>query len=318
MNRWKLGLIGLTLGVSGLLGCKQQLFISEPDYEHYRSMSLALGGPADLADDPAVSLIPNKVTTPKPPTVSDPDREPRPLTLQEAIQIALQQGNIGSQNPLFPGIGLDQNNVTAAAVFSDSIRVVNLDPAIAAANIEASLAKFDTHLIASMTWNKTDAAIANGLQSFQNGDSANLSTGLFKPLPTGGTAGVTFNTSYTKLESAPTVGSFATINPSYKPQVLFQLEQPLLQNYGVEINQLNPSHPGSILTNALGPLGGRVEGILITRLRADQVRADFELQVNYMLVNVEYAYWNLYAAYGNLYARDQALIDAVEVWKDVY
>ena len=43
----------------------------------------------------------------------------------------------------------------------------------------------------------------------------------------------------------------------------------------------------------------RTEGILITRLRLDQNRANFDQQVNYMLANVEAAYWNLYAAYYN-------------------
>src|SRR5438094_379924 len=167
MNRWKLGLVGLTLTVSGLLGCKQQLFVSEHDYEHYRTMSQALGGPLDLADDPSVSLIPSQRNLPAPPTVNDPDREPRPLTLQEA---------------------------------------------------------------------------------FQNGDQANFSTGIFKPLPTGGLTGITINTNYTKLAGSPSFGGLATLNPSYKPQLLFQLEQPLLQNYGVEINQLNATHPGSVLT----------------------------------------------------------------------
>ena len=37
--------------------------------------------------------------------------------------------------------------------------------------------------------------------------------------------------------------------------------------------------------------GGRVEGILITRLRHDGSKADFEKNVNFMLLNVEYAYW---------------------------
>src|SRR5262249_33896793 len=37
--------------------------------------------------------------------------------------------------------------------------------------------------------------------------------------------------------------------------------------------------------------------------------------VNYLLLNVEAAYWNLYAAYMDLYATDQALRMATEVWR---
>jgi outer membrane protein TolC len=93
----------------------------------------------------------------------------------------------------------------------------------------------------------------------------------------------------------------------------FQFEQPLLQGFGVEINQLRSTHPGSTLTPF--PVGGRVEGILITRLRFDQQRAEFERNVHTMLVNVEVAYWNLYGSYWNLYSREAALRQAFEAWK---
>ena len=269
-----------------------------------------------------MSLIPGKYTPPAPPTVDSPDRPIRYLTLAEAIAIALEQGNVGSQNPLFPGIGLDQNNVTAQAVFSDSIRVISLDPAITGANIERSLSKFDAAFVSNISWNKNDTAIANGLQSFQNGDSSHFDTGFYKPLPTGGVAGITFNTDYNKLQSSANVGGFQTLNPSWKPRLNFAFEQPLLRDFGVEINQLNPNGPRSLLnqqlspfTNALSANGAGTEGILVSRLRYDQTKADFERQLNFMLVNVEYAYWNLYAAYGNLYARDAALIESVDLWK---
>src|SRR5262249_52352055 len=77
--------------------------------------------------------------------------------------------------------------------------------------------------------------------------------------------------------------------------------------------QLRATHPGSVLTPF--PTGGRVEGILITRLRFDQQRAEFERNIHLMLVNVEVAYWNLYGSYWNLYSREQALRQAFEAWK---
>src|SRR5262249_57281900 len=89
--------------------------------------------------------------------------------------------------------------------------------------------------------------------------------------------------------------------------------EPLLQGFGVEINQLRASHPGSVLTPF--PTGGQVEGILITRLRFDQQRAEFEKNVNFLLLNVEVAYWNLYGSYWDLYSREQALRQAYEAWK---
>ena len=100
MKHWKLAVVGLTLAVSGLVGCKQQLFIHEADYEHYRTLANHLGAPGDLADDPSATLIPNKWNPPLPPTVDSPDRPIRYLSLQEAVAIGLEQGNIGSQNTL--------------------------------------------------------------------------------------------------------------------------------------------------------------------------------------------------------------------------
>src|SRR5262249_54748380 len=57
------------------------------------------------------------------------------------------------------------------------------------------------------------------------------------------------------------------------------------------------------------------EGILITRIRYDQQRAEFERVLNQMLLNVEVAYWNLYGAYWTLYSREQGLRFAFEVFK---
>src|SRR5262249_32801220 len=135
----------------------------------------------------------------------------------------------------------------------------------------------------------------------------------FKPLPTGGLAGITFNNNYQLLSQAPSVG---VTNPSWRPQLQFLFEQPLLQFFGVEINQLTSQLPGSVLVPGLRPSGGtRTEGILITRLRFAQARAEFERNINFLLLNVEYAYWNLYASYYTLYAREQGLRLALVSWQ---
>src|SRR5262249_15594380 len=57
------------------------------------------------------------------------------------------------------------------------------------------------------------------------------------------------------------------------------------------------------------------ESILVTRLRFDQARAEFERNITYQLVNVEISYWNLYGAYWALYANEQALRQSFEAWK---
>src|SRR5262249_34434114 len=150
-------------------------------------------------------------------------------------------------------------------------------------------------------WNTTDIPVGgNILNNFTNGTVGELSTSLVKPLPTGGVAGITFDTRYTLL-SAPPAGN---INPTYRPSLTFGFDQPLLQGFGVELNELLPRHPGATplsgsslngLTTPSGVVATTTAsnfGILVTRLRFDESRAQFEAAVNRMVLNVEVAYWN--------------------------
>jgi outer membrane protein TolC len=318
MKRWKQGLAWLALAASGLTGCKQQLFIHEKDYEHYRNLGLQAGAPPNLDTDPTVTLHPASYNWPKPATVEDIDRPKWFMSLAEALALGLERGNTGSQSLLNPGIP-NENLIFGGAggIQTDSIRVLALQPALSGTDIEASLAKFDARWLSSMTWGKTDNATQNVLTSIQNGDTANFSTGIYKALPTGGTTGITFSTDYNKI-GPQSAAAFQAVNPSYRPRIQMQFEQPLLQNYGIEINQLNVNHPGSTQVPRFRPAGGgRVEGILVTRLRYDQSKAEFERNVNFLLLNVEYAYWNLYAAYGQLWARDVAIAEALVLWDTV-
>src|SRR5438445_426085 len=49
--------------------------------------------------------------------------------------------------------------------------------------------------------------------------------------------------------------------------------------------------------------------------RTDEQRAEFERNVNYMLLNVEIAYWNLYGSYYRLYSREEGMRVAFELWR---
>jgi outer membrane protein TolC len=308
--RWKQVVAGLALSTAVLAGCKQQCFLLEPDYNHYKELI-----PQNIEYDPSVSQTPVTASIPVPPVTSDPDRPPRFLTLREAIALALENGTVGGQSINNPGFANDNLIAFAqrAVAGDDSIRVLSLDPAIVGTDIETSLAKFDAEWTTSLTWNSTDQP-PNSLAAFQQqvGQSANLNTALLKPLPTGGVVGITFSTAYQNLEVAPQ--GIRIENPAYSPRLALQFEQPLLQGFGVEINQLRPAHPGSILSQ-LPNIGGTVEGILITRLRFDQERAEFERNVDFMLLNVETAYWNLYDNYWTLYSREIALRFAFESWR---
>jgi len=324
MKRWKNKLAMALLVCGTMAGCKQPLYMSHDDH---KAVTIA-GLPKDFENDPNAAAIPSAEGHIAPPTVDKPDAPVRYMTLAEAFAIALEQGTRGSPqvfNALnaFNTVGGGGRSAFAysddlltfqgrSVAGDDAIRAFALDPAIVGADIEGALSKFDARWITSMAWQRVDTANSNLLNNFSNGDTAQFSSGMFKPLPTGGLAGITFNTNYTKL-SAPPAG-FSVINPAYQPALTFNFEQPLLRDFGIEMNQLLPSHPGSTQQN-IRASGGRAEGILITRIRFEQAQLDFERSVNIMLFNVENVYWGLYANYFSLYAAEQGLRQAYLTWQ---
>jgi outer membrane protein TolC len=324
--RWKKFVGGLALSLTAITGCKQPVFMTEADADKtLATVQLPKGIESDPKAGDVYPDLNGKITS-KPADVYDPDRPVRFLSLADAIAAALENGTIGQ-----PGSGLSNDTSSAfpiqqnarglgyGAIDRDSIRVFQLDPANVYTDIEASLSKFDSHWVTSMSWNTTDRPVGTSLDQFQAAGTTNnirtqaaeFTSSLVKPLPTGGVAAITFDNQY-QFTNLP-----ARVNPSYTPSVQFQFEQPLLQGFGVDINQIRSDHPGSILNGTQFQTQPRnaQEGIVLTRIRFDQTRADFEANVASMLLNVEIAYWNLYAAYGQLYAREIAFRKNLEIWR---
>ncbi len=330
--RWRVLITLLAGTVSVLVGCTQQCFVTEHDLEHYAKFT-----PPGLDTDPKASLPPPFVKTMQPVTVNDPERrKPHPMTLAEAIAIGLEQGTIGSQT--INGLGrvnddlLALSQIQGAESTSSSLRVQSFSPSIAAQAIEAAQARFDAKWVTNMGWSVTDQQV-QGLGSFQNGERADFRTGLVKPLAAGGLAGITFSTTYTNLQDPPQF--FQIQNPAYLSRLDLTYDQPLLQGFGTYINQLLTNHPGSTTGSLLDPtlaafnnshiasiINGQGLGagfgrnsLLVSRIRFDQTRADYERLVNYQILNIETAYWNLYGAYVNLYTAELGLRQAYETWR---
>lgn len=310
MRKWTARLAGGMIALTGLgmVGCKHQLFTEPADAPVLRRPNIP----------PTLETHPHAPITPPPPaagtdpaTVLDFKRKPRPISLKEAVAVASEQGNVGAG----AGQGQDalQLQSTGRAISGDTIKAFVLDPATAAAEVERSLSRFDARWISSMSWSKQDQATLTLQQSFSNGDNAAFTTTLAKPLPTGGVAGITTSINYLSLSNPPPVSSgFVALSTSYTPRVQFVFEQPLLQGFGVEANQLLNTQASSLLIQGFRTTGQGTEGILIARMRQEQARTQFDVVLNQLLVNVEVAYWNLYAEYANLAAQQDGLLAAFD------
>lgn len=320
-SRWIKRALAGVLALSAAGGCKQQLFMEPADYAE----AIKVAPPKSLETNPHGPIVPPSVDKMgQLTTVTDFVRPPRYMTLRECVAIALEQGNIGSQNP--NNFGFKNEQIDNFGPFgsrfvqgSDAVRAFAIDPALASSEVERSLSRFDARWITTMQWQKIDQPVAAQFLSFQNSrDAATFSSTLAKGLPTGGMVGITASTDYSKF-SPQAAQQTQLVNPNYIPRVQVSLEQPLLRLFGVEINQIAPTGPfaeGSQVLPGIRPAGGvGTEGILVTRLRVDQARANFDLQINYMLANVEAAYWNLFAAYYNLYAQEEGLRQAFEGYR---
>lgn len=330
MMHWKAGLLGLTLLLATMTGCARQVFVSPGDYDDFHKRLDYL--PPNVTENNAelgVSPLISRVS--QPPTVIDPDREPRYISLQESIALSLENNSTtGIQSVRQPGgISDDLLSVSQGGgvplLSSDSIRVLTLSPALAYAAVEAALSRFDPKWVTGLTWQSTDQPI-QGFNSFNNGDSARFDTSLVKAFPDGWSGSLGFAVPYQFLSRPP--ANFPIVNPAYTPRAGVTLEGPLLQGFGSAINYLLTRHPGTgpgsqipgaaqQFLNGGSGAGGNFQpsGIVIARIRFDQSRAEVERVVNFKLLNIEVAYWNLYGGYVNLYSIEQALRQTHEIWK---
>jgi outer membrane protein TolC len=326
MKHGKATLFVLALSFAlGAAGCAQKCCVQDYDQILERH-----GLPSDLECNPGNSQY-SPPPTSAPAIVDEPDREPRYLTLHEAIAMALENGTTGIQSIRLFGTD-DMDLVPANALgglnaFGDSIRVLSLNPAIFATNIEVQLARYDA-VFRSVLGINTQDQVTNTAGAIRNGAFTTAGIGLEKANVYGGLTNITFgslplggnvqgNAFYSSFAQKNIING--TLNPVYTPTLTVAYAQPLLFGFGPTINSLLNNHPlsgqGGVQSQSLYSATSQPEGIVIARIFFDQQRADFERAVNFMLANVETAYWNLYGAFINLYSSEQGLRYAHTAWK---
>ncbi len=309
--------VGVLLALSLILtaGCRQHCFMTEADY--HRCQAAAIAGVQACPEQ--VDPLPPSIEAGSVSTVLNPEGQRRPITLAEAVAVALENGRTGQfLNQRTSASGLIDADRGSPSNRTDRLRVFAYDPAQFGAEIEASLARFDARWQTSMTWNKIDRPVGTGLDVLQTAfapleaieiDRAQFRSDLLKPLPTGGLAGITFQTDY-ELSN-----TFSRVNPAYRPSIGLSFEQPLLQGAGVLINRIRDRHPGAIQAGVPGQFVSQAPGILIARINYDQSQLEFQRRVEELLFAVEEAYWDLYFAYWDLYTRETAMGQAHRAWQ---
>lgn len=337
MNRWHVpGGLAVLLLIGALSGCQPTFMTKEMYQEAHAPLS------RDLENNSCPITEPLSSMTPAPATVNRPDRPPRYLTLQEAIAISLENGHASGRAG--GGLGFVDNNLASFAGGSlnaqtERIRVLALNPAIASAAMEASIARYDPVWISSISWTGTDSisGVPNlpGYLGTVPGQTATFQSSVVKAFPTGGVAQLSFLTDYRLLNNqANNPFAFGPLNPQYSARISVGFEQPLWRDWGVDINNLLSRFPNILGQGLVGNaaftgynqhqnavsafVDRQTEGILISRLRFDQHRAEFERSVHLLMVNAEVAYWNLYNKYGQLYAFEENLRIMHRAWQDNY
>lgn len=236
--------------------------------------------------DPS-QLMPSRLPDSQPPsTVSNPQPElqPVPVSLDDTIRMSL--GNV------------DVIRVLAGTTATNSGRTI-YDPAINNTAIDQQHARFDPTLSVSNTWNRMEnpqavfdplipgQSIITGLRN----DSFNTSTNLTKQNAFGGTFGVGFDATPSRL----TPGTFP-LNPQTRSSSNLNYTQPLLQG---------------------GRLGANLAPIVLARI--DTERSYFQLKDSMQehVRGVIEAYWSLVAARTDVWARRTQVDQLAEILRRI-
>jgi outer membrane protein TolC len=207
----------------------------------------------------------------------DEDRAPEPLSLDEAIQIAIRNADV--------------IRVLGGVSASSTGRTI-YDVAISNASIDEQLSVFDPTLNLQSTMNKSDNPSAifdpvNPGQSILTGssvDSISTTLNLQKRTQTGATVGMNVNAVGSYFEP----GVFP-LEPQYRSFVEMTLRQPLARGFGRDVN--------------LAP-------VVIARIGTERSFFQFKNSVQELVRSVIAGYWNLVSARVEVWARKQQIKQA--------
>jgi outer membrane protein len=137
------------------------------------------------------------------------------------------------------GLRLALQEAVALAVKNNlDLQVARMTPAISEARIVQAKAVFDATFFTNLNYSKLDTpqpgGFVPGLSGNTQREDVQLSTGIRKPLISGGE--ITLQTDLNRNEAVPSIFGVAKF---YDADVMVNLQQPLLRNFGSDLNRSN-------------------------------------------------------------------------------
>lgn len=303
---------GVLLAVVSIVatGCRPQqpgYLFEDGDLSHYVGVATQIEYP----DVQPCSLDEVKGALPPLTLENSKPREIWDLTLEEAMRIALNNGNvIRSLGGVAFGVGGTQGEPSALLRGPDTAMTtydVARTESDARFGTEAALSAFDAQFATTMNWEHgvtlQNSALASSPPILVE-DQATFQSQLSKTNATGGTVSLAHNVSYLRSN----VPSIYKLYPSaYTANLQMTARQPLLQGFGPAFNRI--AGPGAI--------PGFNNGVMIARLRTDVSQCDFEAAVRGLVSDVEKAYWETYYAYRRLDSVIAGRDSALQTWRQV-
>lgn len=287
----------VTVAASGFWGCGANHSGSaavEPgtDFSYYRDAA------TQVEFTEPYRMVENDVLETPPPLTIDLDSPNyREITLDEAIQISLQQAKVirdlGGSVLRFPQV--------ARTAYDPAIQ--NLDPRF---GVPAALSQYDAVFTGSATAAYNDRALNN--QFFGGGvrqltQDIGIIQGQVSKLTPTGTELIMRNITDYDANNAP--GNL--FSSAWTTQYEAEVRQKLLQGASSRFNMIaGPSNTPGVYN-----------GVLLARVNTDISQTEFEAAIRDLVSDVENAYYDLYFAYRDLDARIKARDAALETWRSV-
>ena len=293
--------------VLGAFGCRPQqpVYLSEKGNmgAHYIGDGMWPELPNTYAE-----TIPEVTSADAPLTLDNgTPREYWNLSLQEVVQIALQNGKV-LRNLGGVSFGATGTMGTPSALLGSPYSVGTIyDPALVETDprygVEAALSAFDGQLNASANWTKTDEQANMFAMPYSRSDQGTFQATISKYAATGTTFYVRNSNTYDDSDVATRIWGSA-----WSSYTEAGFTQALLQGRGVTFNRI--AGPGAI--------PGYYNGVLIARINTEKSLIDFEMGVRKLVYDTENAYWNLYYAYRNYDTVKFGLKSSYSTWVKVH